>query len=94
MSLVITPLDDTFQLDAMPVDVSDTAPIVNSPTDDDDGTPDMKNTPETTVVSGTTSGISKSRAYVCVGILLLINLLNYMDRFTIAGMLSLTLNEN
>ncbi|CAC5402797.1 SPNS [Mytilus coruscus] len=89
MSLVITPIDDTFQLDAMPVDVSDTEPIVqNNPINEDDRTPNVTTTPEPTIQSGTTSDISKGRAFVTVAILLTINLLNYMDRYTVAGVLN------
>lgn len=86
MSLVITPIDDTFQLDAMPVDISDTEPIVqNNPINEDDRTSNVTTTPEPIIQSGTTSDISKGRAYVTVAILLTINLLNYMDRYTVAG---------
>lgn len=86
MSLVITPIDDTFQLDAMPVDISDTEPIVpNNPINEDDRTNNVTTTPEPIIQSGTTSDISRGRAYVTVAILLTINLLNYMDRYTVAG---------
>ncbi|CAG2198026.1 SPNS [Mytilus edulis] len=89
MSLVITPIDDTFQLDAMPVDISDTEPIVqNNPINEDDRTSNVTTTPEPIIQSGTTSDISKGRAYVTVAILLTINLLNYMDRYTVAGVLN------
>ncbi|XP_052063857.1 protein spinster homolog 1-like isoform X1 [Mytilus californianus] len=89
MSLVITPIDDTFQLDAMPVDVSDTEPIVqNNTINEDDRIPNVTTTPEPTIQSGTTSDISKGRAFVTVAILLTINLLNYMDRYTVAGVLN------
>eukprot|EP00105_Crassostrea_gigas_P038486 XP_019922634.1 PREDICTED: protein spinster homolog 3-like [Crassostrea gigas] len=40
-------------------------------------------TPDVEVVAG---DISKHRAYFMVFVLLFINLLNYMDRFTIAGL--------
>lgn len=94
MSLVIAPFDDTFQLDVMPVDVSDTAPIVQNAVNENrniETTPDVttvNTAKEENVESGTTSGISRSRAYISVAILLTINLLNYMDRYTVAGVLS------
>ena len=93
MSLVIAPFDDTFQLDDindMSVDVSDSAPIVkntttNSNDSENDGVPEVTTVTQPTANSVTTTDISKGRAYVCVAILLTINLLNYMDRYTIAG---------
>ncbi|XP_052269100.1 protein spinster homolog 1-like isoform X3 [Dreissena polymorpha] len=77
------PFDDLVQLTDMEVAVSDEQPIVN-----DSGRNTME-TPDVTVVSPTDdpNHISKARGYVIVLILFLINLLNYMDRFTIAGVL-------
>ena len=87
MSLVIAPFDDTFHLDDMPVDVSDTAPIVSTETEND-RLPDVRAVTETAVESGITLDISRGRAYATVAILLTVNLLNYMDRYTVAGVLS------
>lgn len=62
----------------------------------DDGTEQTFRTPssngavtatETEVTDQTTRPYSSCRAYVTVAILCLVNLLNYMDRFTIAGVL-------
>lgn len=80
MSRILPPFDDTVQLDDMPVDISDTSPIVRS----NDNTEPRVESPDVEVVDA--DGISKSRAYFMVFVLLFINLLNYMDRFTIAGL--------
>lgn len=80
MSRILPPFDDTVQLDDMPVDISDTSPIVRS----NDNTDPRVGSPDVEVVDA--DGISKSRAYFMVFVLLFINLLNYMDRFTIAGL--------
>lgn len=80
MSRILPPFDDTVQLDDMPVDISDTSPIVRS----NDKTEPRVESPDVEVVDA--DGISKSRAYFMVFVLLFINLLNYMDRFTIAGL--------
>ena len=87
MSLVIAPFDDTFHLDDMPVDVSDTAPIVSTEIEND-RLPDVRAVTETAVESGITLDISRGRAYATVAILLTVNLLNYMDRYTVAGNLN------
>lgn len=79
MSRILPPFDDTVQLDDMPVDISDTSPIVRN---NDIGESHVR-TPDVEVVAG---DISKRRAYFMVFVLLFINLLNYMDRFTIAGL--------
>ena len=75
------PFDDTVQLSEMQVDVSDELPIVGN------GVGYEVEPTEEEVVMRTSSGqpISKKRAYAMVAILFFINLLNYMDRFTIAG---------
>lgn len=80
MSRILPPFDDTVQLDDMPVDISDTSPIVRN----NDIAESHVRTPDVEVVAG---DISKHRAYFMVFVLLFINLLNYMDRFTIAGVL-------
>lgn len=82
-----SPFDDTVQLvEVMPSnDISDgvntyqnvPAPI-SAPT---------SNGGETEIQQPTVI-ISRKKAYITVGTLLLVNLLNYMDRFTIAGKLS------
>ncbi|XP_078338601.1 protein spinster homolog 1-like isoform X5 [Crassostrea virginica] len=59
----------------------DTSPIVRS----NDNTEPRVGSHDVEVVDA--DGISKSRAYFMVFVLLFINLLNYMDRFTIAGVL-------
>lgn len=79
MSRILPPFDDTVQLDDMPVDISDTSPIVRN----NDIAESHVRTPDVEVVAG---DISKHRAYFMVFVLLFINLLNYMDRFTIAGL--------
>ncbi|XP_052799729.1 protein spinster homolog 1-like isoform X2 [Mya arenaria] len=72
------PFDDSVQLSEMQVDVSDDLPI-------DAAGGDME-LPEVEIVENT-NHISTKRGYVIVAILFFINLLNYMDRFTIAGVL-------
>lgn len=63
----------------MKVDVSDEAPIVENG-------PGYGDEPEVQTITGD-SQISKGRGYAIVAILFFVNLLNYMDRFTIAGVL-------
>ena len=77
------PLDDTLQLDDMPVDFSDTSPIVDGEMYEDSTT----SVPRHVVVDGseTEGEIPRKTAYFTVAVLLIINLLNYMDRYTIAG---------
>lgn len=87
MSRILPPFDDTVQLDDMPVDISDTSPIVRN----NEGDGSHMGDPEVSVVTADDS-ISKGRAYFMVFVLLFINLLNYMDRFTIAGMFLFTVN--
>ncbi|XP_060077272.1 protein spinster homolog 1-like isoform X2 [Ylistrum balloti] len=85
MRKFIPPFDDTVQLDDMPVDFSDTAPIV-----DDDGNqrrPEIEVPDHVVVASENNDSISRATAYASVAILLCINLLNYMDRYTVAGVL-------
>ena len=72
-----TPFDDTVQL-------SEVMPS-HQQSDDD---PPLEETNEVTVRTATMeTTVSKCRAYGTVAILLFVNLLNYMDRFTIAGKL-------
>ncbi|XP_063396291.1 protein spinster homolog 1-like isoform X1 [Mytilus trossulus] len=79
----------TVELLAMTNGKSNTEPIVpNNPINEDDRTNNVTTTPEPIIQSGTTSDISRGRAYVTVAILLTINLLNYMDRYTVAGVLN------
>ncbi|OWF48230.1 Protein spinster-like 1 [Mizuhopecten yessoensis] len=86
MSKFIPPFDDTVQLDDMSVDFSDTAPIV-----DEDGnrrqSADSEVPNHVVVESRREDSISNATAYGSVSILLCINLLNYMDRYTVAGVL-------
>ncbi|KAK3083986.1 hypothetical protein FSP39_006341 [Pinctada imbricata] len=86
MSQLQPPFDDTLQLEDMPVDFSDTSPIVKDEEPEEDEGPSG---PRVDVQEGTTGdpNISTARGYAIVAILLFINLLNYMDRFTIAGVL-------
>ena len=83
------PFDDTVQLETMEQTEytdSDTAPIY--PYEREMPPPD--DVPHVTVTDPRMDErgaplVGRKRAYVTVAILLLINLLNYMDRFTIAG---------
>ncbi|KAL4223098.1 Protein spinster 3 [Mactra antiquata] len=78
------PFDDSVQLSDMQVDVSDEGPIaVNG---DTDGTRSPTDLPDVRM-SDNENQISKKRGYCIVAILFFINLLNYMDRFTVAGVL-------
>ncbi|XP_041348231.1 protein spinster homolog 1-like isoform X2 [Gigantopelta aegis] len=90
MSKLSPPFDDTVQLEEMPVDFpdSDTAPIVPSSDLQDNEVIDAT-VPKHQVEDGShvNSIISNKAAAVTVFTLLFINLLNYMDRFTIAGVL-------
>lgn len=82
-SSLTPPFDDSVQLSDMQVDISDELPIVaNGERDVTVATTDV---PEVTMVSNAESQISKKRGYAIVAILFFINLLNYMDRFTVAG---------
>ncbi|XP_014788821.1 protein spinster homolog 1 isoform X1 [Octopus bimaculoides] len=64
-------------------DASDTAPIVDS----DEGRSFESDATNPTVQVLSSNPINSRRAYISVGILFAINLLNYMDRYTIAGVL-------
>ncbi|CAL1542899.1 unnamed protein product [Lymnaea stagnalis] len=79
-----SPFDDTVQLSSIIMPSSDdNAPIINNQHGigiNGDGT-------QTDLTQHASPAVSKRTAYVTVGILLLVNLLNYMDRFTVAGVL-------
>ncbi|KAK7488243.1 hypothetical protein BaRGS_00020550 [Batillaria attramentaria] len=88
MSSLEPPFDDTVQLEAMDaVDYfsdSDTAPIV--PTDGKNVQDTAKSNSEDQRMDERGAPVhGRKAAYVTIATLLLINLLNYMDRFTIAG---------
>ena len=91
MSKLSPPFDDTVQLEEMPVDYfdSDTAPIVPPSENDDQEETETKVVPRHQIEDGTRNQVDKiignKAAAVTVFTLLFINLLNYMDRFTIAG---------
>lgn len=79
----LLPFDDTVQLAELPSDpfadttvMGDREQILQR--DEGDGV-------IVAPVSAEADGISRRRGYVTVAILLMINLLNYMDRFTVAG---------
>ncbi|XP_050410079.1 protein spinster homolog 1 [Patella vulgata] len=82
MITLAPPFDDTFHLEDMPVDFSDTQLIL--PNDEDEEIDAVELRTHETINS---NGISRKTAYITVATLLLINLLNYMDRFTVAGVL-------
>lgn len=77
------PFDDSVQLSEMQVDVSDDLPIVTDQELRDRPRPEMDE--QTVMYSASGQPISKKKGYVIVAILFFINLLNYMDRFTVAG---------
>ena len=82
------PFDDTVQLSSMEVTVSDEDQLVERDLDVKQHTPGLtQDTDMPDVAMRTESGepISNGRGYAIVAILFSINLLNYMDRFTIAG---------
>lgn len=74
------PFDDTVQLSDMKVDISDQTPIVEN------GQGFLEDPPDVQTVTGDVSHISNRRGYAIVAVLFYVNLLNYMDRFTVAGM--------
>ena len=73
------PFDDTVQLSDMKFDVSDEAPIVEN------GQGLVEDPPDVETVTANVNQISRKRGYAIVAILFFVNLLNYMDRFTVAG---------
>ncbi|XP_048257171.1 protein spinster homolog 1-like isoform X3 [Haliotis rufescens] len=62
---------------------SDTAPIVEN----EENGHAVANVPDTEAVQPSGSGISRVTSYITVATLLVINLLNYMDRYTVSGVL-------
>lgn len=83
MNNFVPPFDDTVLLDDMPVPIteSDTAPIVEN----EENGHAVANVPDTEAVQPSGSGISRVTSYITVATLLVINLLNYMDRYTVSG---------
>lgn len=86
---ITPPFDDSVQLSEMQVDVSDDLPIVANGMDDDRDGPvkDITDVPDVQTMPNQDNQISRERGFAIVVILFFINLLNYMDRFTIAGVL-------
>ncbi|KAL3856420.1 hypothetical protein ACJMK2_011184 [Sinanodonta woodiana] len=84
MSQNSPPFDDTVQLEIMPVDFSDESPIIRCADDnsDEDAMP-----PVIMRVGSQEEEIGRKKGYLIIAVLFFINLLNYMDRFTIAGVL-------
>ena len=90
MKSAVPPFDDTVQLETMePTEYfadSDTAPIVTTEREPPkSGPPLVIVADHSTMSEAGAPVIGKRKAYVTIAILLLINLLNYMDRFTVAG---------
>lgn len=84
------PFDDSVQLADMQVDDTDDLPIVTAPVQNGERNVTSVNAadmPEVQMMASNGDQISKRRGYAIVAILFFINLLNYMDRFTIAGVL-------
>ena len=80
------PFDDSVQLAEMHDDSDDLPIVVNPVNGERNVTPiNTADVPVVTMVTNTGDQISKKRGYAIVAILFFINLLNYMDRFTIAG---------
>ncbi|BFZ18159.1 hypothetical protein BsWGS_21198 [Bradybaena similaris] len=82
-------IDDTVQLDeVMSTHLThDEAPITQNEIDNSVSEDSIEGISHNGCVNSQGVLTSRRRAYVTVGILLLVNLLNYMDRFTIAGVL-------
>uniref|UniRef100_A0A2C9K0H8 Major facilitator superfamily (MFS) profile domain-containing protein n=1 Tax=Biomphalaria glabrata TaxID=6526 RepID=A0A2C9K0H8_BIOGL len=77
------PFDDTVQLSQIMPTQDDNAPIVGNNYVANVGI----NGNDSQQANVSTFSVSKKRACLTVFILLLVNLLNYMDRFTVAGVL-------
>ena len=81
------PFDDTVQLETMDANEyfpdSDIAPIVTTERDPPENGPPLVADPRMSAKGAPMVG--RKKAYVTIATLLLINLLNYMDRFTVAG---------
>lgn len=89
ISLVCLPLAGSSLSAAMAspwLPYSDTAPVLSQPddTEDEEGLRAKREREEEGDVQVIT-GISPSHAIRIVGVLCFVNLLNYMDRFTVAG---------
>ncbi|GFO44363.1 hypothetical protein PoB_007086800 [Plakobranchus ocellatus] len=87
MSIYQTPFDDTVQLiEVMPSEFSDDLePIYRNGREET--SPARPGESPGNQNSTSTMAISKTRAYLTLGILLFVNLLNYMDRYTVSGVL-------
>lgn len=92
MNSLNSPFDDTVQLEEMyeeDYSVSDTAPIIQSNKRGQEDENSVSH-PESTVTEPKMDERGaplkgKRAAYITVATLLFINLLNYMDRYTVAG---------
>ena len=106
MSAFITsPIDDTFQLDEMATEADlenfanfggstdDKAPIVVDSVEDEGSGPVVNNRQDDVTVIKVHSGFS-CRGFISVFMLTAINLMNYMDRFTIAGKFAIFLQDH
>ena len=90
MKSAVPPFDDTVQLETMEATeyfaASDTAPIAIIEREPPESRPRLVIVADHSTMSEAEAPvIGKKKAYVTIATLLLINLLNYMDRFTIAG---------
>ncbi|XP_013413275.1 protein spinster homolog 1 isoform X2 [Lingula anatina] len=100
MSGLEPPFDDTVVLQDMIGEQSydedvpngifpdDTEKIISDGRLEGNGREDPDDSVEVKIPSERPHNITKARSYVIVAVLLFINLLNYMDRFTIAGVLT------
>ena len=87
MSVIDSPIDDTVQLDEMAVE-SDDSNFLNFPPASDDVRIIPGNENEEEIVREKTGVRAKrvpKRSVLTIAVLTGINLMNYMDRFTIAG---------
>ena len=85
------PLDDTVQLETMEsadyYTDSDVAPIIeNRSGNATENIPHVTTVPDSRMDERGAPLTGRKKAYITIATLLLINLLNYMDRFTVAGM--------
>ena len=90
MKSAVPPFDDTVQLETMEATeyfaASDTAPIAIIEREPPENGPRLVIVADHSTMSEAGAPVlGKKKAYVTIATLLLINLLNYMDRFTIAG---------
>ncbi|XP_028670585.1 protein spinster homolog 1 [Erpetoichthys calabaricus] len=70
---------------SLPDSLADTAPFLSQP--DETEVVGERPTEPQDLDDAPPSGVSKQRAWLCVAVLCYVNLLNYMDRFTVAGVL-------